>query len=129
VSSSVRIDKWLWAVRLYKTRTLAADACKAGHVLVDGRRVKPARDIHPGEVVQAKTGDITRIYRVLGLIERRVSAAAAREHAEDLTPPEELNKPRQPNYSRGIVRPRGAGRPTKKDRRALDALGEEPPAS
>jgi ribosome-associated heat shock protein Hsp15 len=121
---SVRIDKWLWAVRLYKTRTLAAEACKAGHVLVDDRHVKPAREVHVGEIIKAQTGEILRTVRVTGLIERRVSAPMARENAEDLTPPEELNKPRTPDYSRGIVRPKGAGRPTKRDRRKLEDLTE-----
>jgi ribosome-associated heat shock protein Hsp15 len=118
----VRVDKWLWAVRLYKTRALAADACKRGGVLVNGLPAKPSRDVHIGETVQAKTGQITRTVKVAGLIEQRVGAAIAREHAEDLTPPEEYNKPREPDYSRGIVRPKGAGRPTKKDRRDLDSL-------
>lgn len=126
MSNAPRIDKWLWAVRLYKTRTIAAEACKAGHVLVDGVRVKPSRAVRIGETIQAKTGDITRTVRVTGLIERRVAAAIAAENAEDLTPPEEYNKPREANYSRGIVRPRGAGRPTKKDRRQIDRIGEEP---
>jgi ribosome-associated heat shock protein Hsp15 len=128
VSKGVRIDKWLWAVRLYKTRTLAADACKAGRVLVNDREVKPSREVQVGEIVKAQTGDITRTVRVIGLIDKRVGAAVAREKAEDLTPPEEYNKPRESNFSRGIVRPKGAGRPTKKDRRAIDALVEPPPS-
>jgi ribosome-associated heat shock protein Hsp15 len=116
----VRIDKWLWAVRLYKTRTLAADACRAGHVRVNEQSVKPSRDVHRGEVIKAKTGHITRTVRVTGLIEQRVSATLARENAEDLTPPEEYAKPREPDYSRSIVRPRGSGRPTKKERRQIE---------
>ncbi len=122
VSNSVRIDKWLWAVRLYKTRTIAATACKNGKVLVDDQHVKPSRDVHVGEIIKAKTGDITRTVRVIGLIDKRVGAPVAREHAEDLTPPEEFNKPRDPNYSRGLVRPKGSGRPTKKERREIDSL-------
>jgi ribosome-associated heat shock protein Hsp15 len=122
MSEGVRIDKWLWAVRLYKTRTIAADACKRGDVLVNENSVKPSREVHLGEIVKAKTGQITRTTRVIGLIEQRVSATVARENAEDLTPPEEFSKPREPDYSRGIVRPKGAGRPTKKDRRAIDSL-------
>jgi len=125
VSQGVRIDKWLWAVRLYKTRSVAANACKAGHVMVGEQQAKPSRDVHIGEIVRAKTGEINRTVRVLGLIERRVGAAIAREHAEDLTPATEYNKPRQPDYSRGIVRPKGAGRPTKKERRAIDSIEED----
>lgn len=126
--SGIRLDKWLWAVRLYKTRTLAADACKSGHVLVNDKHVKPSREVHLGEIVKAQTGEIARTVRVSGLIQKRVSAPLARENAEDLTPPEEYNKPRQPDYSRGIVRPKGAGRPTKKERRALEEFTEENPA-
>jgi ribosome-associated heat shock protein Hsp15 len=122
--NAVRIDKWLWAVRLYKTRTIAAEAVKGGHVLVNETRVKPSRDVRIGEVIKARTGDINRTVRVRGLIERRVAAAAAREHAEDLTPPEEYTKAREPNFSRGIVRPKGAGRPTKKDRRAIEQFSD-----
>lgn len=126
MTHSVRIDKWLWAVRLYKTRTVAAEACKAGKVLVNDQHVKPSREVHLGEVIQAVTGDISRTVRVTGLIDKRVGAAIAREHAEDLTPPEEYNKPRERNYSSGIVRPKGAGRPTKKQRREIDAFNEKP---
>ena len=126
MNSAVRIDKWLWAVRLYKTRTVAAEACKAGHVLVDGERVKPAREVRVGAIIRAKTGDITRVYRVIGLIDKRVGASAVPPNAEDLTPAEEYSKPRSPNYSRGIVRPKGTGRPTKRDRRAIDAINEKP---
>lgn len=123
--SSVRLDKWLWAVRLYKTRTLAIEACKGGHVLVNEQRVKPSREVHLGEIVMARTGHIMRTVRVTGLIQQRVSAPQARENAEDLTPPEEYNKPREPDYSLGVVRPKGSGRPTKKDRRALEELAED----
>jgi ribosome-associated heat shock protein Hsp15 len=122
VSAGVRIDKWLWAVRLYKTRSLAAAQCKAGHVLINGQPVKPAREVRLGEIIQARTGHVTRTVRVAGLIEQRVSAPLAKENVEDLTPPEEYAEPREPDYSRGIVRPKGAGRPTKKDRRELARL-------
>lgn len=122
MSHGVRIDKWLWAVRLYKTRTLAAAACKSGKVRIQDQEVKPSRDVHVGEIIQAQTGDITRTVRVTGLIDKRVGAPVAKEHAEDLTPPEEYNKPREPSYTRGLVRPKGSGRPTKKERRALDSL-------
>jgi len=124
--NGVRIDKWLWAVRLYKTRTIAAEAIKGGHVLVNEARVKPSREVRIGEVIKARTGDMARIVRVSGLIERRVSAAAAREQMEDLTPPEEYSKPREPNFSRGLVRPKGSGRPTKKDRRAMEEFAGLP---
>ena len=120
MSSGVRIDKWLWAVRLYKTRTVAADACRAGEVQVNGQSVKPSRDVHIGEIIKARTGHITRTVRVTGLIQQRVGATLARENVEDLTPPEEFAKPREADYSRGTVRPRGSGRPTKRDRRKIE---------
>src|SRR3954466_11750397 len=101
MSNGVRIDKCLWAVRLYKTRNIAAAACKNGKVRVNDALVKPSRDVRIGEIIKAKTGDITRTVRVTGLIDKRVGAPVARQHAEDLTPPEEYNKPRDPNYSRG----------------------------
>src|SRR5215211_573595 len=120
--SSVRIDKWLWAVRLYKTRTLAANACRHGGVLVNGQPAKPSREVRLGETITAKTGHITRTVRVSGLIEKRVSAPVAAQNAQDHTPPEEYAKPREKDFSSGIVRPRGAGRPTKRDRRKLEEL-------
>ena len=79
MSNGVRIDKWLWAVRLYKTRTIAADACRRGDVLVNEQQVKPARDIHFGDIVKAKTGEIVRTVQVTGLIEKRVGPAIARD--------------------------------------------------
>jgi ribosome-associated heat shock protein Hsp15 len=101
---------------------VAAAACKSGKVLVNDHPVKASRDVHMGEVIKAQTGDITRTVKVIGLIDKRVGAPIAKENAEDLTPPEEYNKPRQPTYARGLVRPKGSGRPTKKDRRAIDSL-------
>ena len=122
----VRVDKWLWAVRLYKTRSLATQACKAGHVKVDGHPVKPSRNLHVGETLQARCGHVVRRMRVAELLERRVSAKDVLRFAEELAPPEDLRPPRQlPADSLSqplILRPKGAGRPTKRDRRRLDAL-------
>ena len=119
----VRIDKWLWAVRLYKTRSLAVQACKAGHVKVDGNNVKPARFIHIGETVQARCGFVRRKVKVLDLLERRVSAKEVADYLEDLTPPEDLRpKSNSKVLQPVILRERGAGRPTKRDRRKLDEL-------
>ncbi len=116
------MDKWLWAVRLYKTRSLAATACQAGHVKVGGTRVKPSRSIRVGEIVEARVGDIDRRVRVLRLLDRRVGAKVVAEYIEDLTPPEEYKKRQQPRLEPVFHRPKGAGRPTKKDRRLLDAM-------
>jgi ribosome-associated heat shock protein Hsp15 len=90
-----RLDKWLWAVRLYKTRSLSADACRLGHVLVNGQRAKPARDVHPGEIITAKTGAIQRTVKVRGVPPSRVGAKLVPDYLEDLTPAAEYEKPRE----------------------------------
>lgn len=119
---AVRLDKWLWAVRLYKSRSLAAEACANGKVQINGQDAKPARTVHVGELITARTGDITRTVKVKGLLENRVGAKLVANYLEDLTPPEELNKPRDTNFTTPMFRPKGAGRPTKRDRRRLDGL-------
>jgi ribosome-associated heat shock protein Hsp15 len=119
----VRLDKWLWAVRLYKTRSRAIAACHAGHVRIDGQRVKPSRPVRLGEIIEARTGEITRRYRVLDRLERRVSAKLVPQYAEDLTPEKEYLRPREARLDPFFRRPKGAGRPTKRDRRLLDRLG------
>lgn len=121
---SIRIDKWLWAVRLYKTRSLAAEACTAGKVTVGDQPVKPARSVRIGEVISAVTGDITRTVKVIGLVSKRVGAKLVAENLEDLTPPSEFEKKREPNFQPFAFRPKGSGRPTKKDRRSIDNLEE-----
>lgn len=119
----VRIDKWMWAVRLYKTRSLAMQACKAGHVKVDGHNVKPARFIHVGEMIQARCGFAQRKVKVLGLLQQRVSAKEVSYYLEDLTPPEDLRpKTNQKVPQPVILHKKGSGRPTKRDRRKLDEL-------
>ena len=120
--ASVRIDKWLWAVRLFKTRGLAADACAAGKVRIQELPVKPSRGVKVGEVVTAVVGDITRTVKVLGLTDRRVGAKFVPLLIEDRTPPSELQKPREPHFGPIALRPKGAGRPTKKDRRKIDSF-------
>jgi ribosome-associated heat shock protein Hsp15 len=119
--ASVRIDKWLWAVRLYKTRTEAADACRGGKVKLGGDALKPAREVRPGEILTVQAGEITRTVKVLGLLSRRVGAPLVSAYLEDLTPAEELAKPAQRRLAPIAVRPRGLGRPTKKDRRQMEA--------
>lgn len=122
VTHGVRIDKWLWAARLYKTRALAAAACRAGHVEIAGARVKPAREVHVGEIVRSRHGEITRTTRVAGLIESRVSAVLARQFAADLTPASEHEKRAAPDSKPVALRPKGSGRPTKKDRRVMERV-------
>lgn len=120
IAGNVRIDKWLWAVRLYKSRSLAIQACVAGHVRIGGDRVKPSREVHPGEVITALTGRVQRTVKVLASLQQRVGAVRVKEFAEDLTPPEEYERARAearnapPRYHPGF------GRPTKKQRRQID---------
>ena len=118
-STSVRLDKWLWAVRVYKTRTLAAAACRAGHVKIGGQNVKPARELRVSELIVARVGVITRTVRVLALTERRVGPKLVGRYLEELTPPEEFAKRREPKLPPVFWRPKGLGRPTKKERRAI----------
>jgi ribosome-associated heat shock protein Hsp15 len=118
----VRIDKWLWSVRLYKTRSLATEACRGGHVSIAGQPVKPSREVKINEIITAKTGDITHTVKVLALLDKRVGAQVAKSFAEDLTPASEYQKQREKVLEPMFFRPKGTGRPTKKDRRALEKL-------
>ncbi|MCL5096540.1 MAG: RNA-binding S4 domain-containing protein [Candidatus Omnitrophica bacterium] len=118
----MRIDKWLWAVRVYRTRTLAAEACRSGHVRIAGQPVKPSREVRIDETINARIGDLTKTIKVLGLTDRRVSADAAKAFAEDQTPPAEYEKARNKTLKPLFYRPKGLGRPTKKDRRAMEKL-------
>ncbi|WCJ58429.1 RNA-binding S4 domain-containing protein [Fontisphaera persica] len=119
---NVRLDKWLWAARVYKTRTLAAEACRAGHVKCEGMALKPAHPVRVGMHLTVQQGEITRTLRVLGLLERRVGAAVARQYVEDLTPPEEYQKRHAVERQPLVLWPKGMGRPTKKQRRQLRGL-------
>lgn len=126
----VRMDKWLWSVRLYKTRTLAAKACEGGHVRIEGQPVKSSRAVRVGEIISALTGDVTRTVKVLALLDRRMGASVVRTFLEDLTPPSEFEKRRERNLQPVSLRPKGSGRPTKKERRQwsrfLDTAAESP---
>ncbi len=119
----VRMDKWLWAVRIFRTRRQAAEACRAGHVRIAGRAVRPARLVAPGEVVAATVGRRTRIVRALELVERRVGARALARHLEDLAPVRE-RRPR-PEAAPAPRYDKAPGRPTKRDRRDLERLEED----
>ncbi|MBN2506742.1 MAG: RNA-binding S4 domain-containing protein [Verrucomicrobia bacterium] len=121
VPNRVRIDKWLWAVRLYKSRSLAAGACSAGHVHVSGRPVKPSREVQVGELITAATGRINRTVKVLALLGQRVGAGLVSQYLEDLTPAEEYARARADSGAAPVSFPKGWGRPTKKQRRQLDA--------
>ena len=117
-----RLDKWLWAVRLYKTRTLAAEAIRGGQVTLAGQPVKPSRDVKIGDTYQVRLGPLTRTVKVLAILEKRVGPKLAPTYAEDLTPASEYLKVMQARESAPIKRDPGAGRPTKRDRRALEKI-------
>lgn len=118
----VRIDKYLWAIRAFKTRTDAADACKGGKVKIGQVNAKPSRTVQAGDVIVVRKGVVTYTYKVVQPTESRVGAKLVPNYAEDLTPQEELDKLRAPVESFFVTRDRGAGRPTKKDRRELEQM-------
>jgi ribosome-associated heat shock protein Hsp15 len=120
MAERVRIDKWLWAVRIFKTRSQATEACKKGRVSIGNLAVKPSRELQPGEVVRVKVHPITRSFKVLALAEKRMSAKLAVDFVLDITPPEELELLDVQKNMNWNIRERGTGRPTKKDRRDLD---------
>jgi ribosome-associated heat shock protein Hsp15 len=121
MSKTVRIDKYLWAVRLFKTRTLATEACKKGRVTVDDMPAKPSRGISAGDIIEVKKMPVVYSYRVVDPIEKRVGAKIVEKFVEDITPQEELQKLEiQDDFF--VKRDRGAGRPTKKERRLLDDI-------
>jgi ribosome-associated heat shock protein Hsp15 len=117
----MRIDKWLWAVRIYKSRTLATEACAGGKVKIGGKSVKPSREVKTNEIITVQSGPVRKTYKVLGLIEKRGSAKTAAEYIQDITPEEEKLKAEIAHRSY-IARYKGTGRPTKKERRTIDKL-------
>ena len=121
----MRLDQWLWAVRVFKTRALAAEAIKGGHVRVNDAPCKPARDVRAGDTVVALVGIMTRTVRAIAAPKSRVAAQFVPEFAEDLTPPEEYARRTESNLQPPMLRPQGTGRPTKRERRETDRLGEE----
>lgn len=118
--AEARIDKWLWAARIFKTRTIAAHACKKGRISINGAQVKPSRMIKPGDVINVKKSPITYSFKVLQAIEKRVGAKLVPEIMENVTTPEQYELLEMSKISGFIDRARGTGRPTKKDRRSLD---------
>jgi len=117
----MRVDRWLWCVRLFKTRSNAIQACKAGHVKAEGQSIKASRLVRVGEVLTVRRGEITRTVRVTALLDRRVGAARVPAYMEDRTPHSEYQRLRDRRESpAGPVFPKGSGRPTKRQRRLLD---------
>lgn len=116
----MRLDQWLWCVRVFKTRVNSADAIKGGHATVNGQPCKPAREVKAGDLVVARVGEITRTVRFIAAPPSRVAAKLVAQFAEDLTPHAEYERRRDPNFVPVMLRNRGTGRPTKKQRRDLD---------
>jgi len=119
---SERVDKWLWAVRIFKTRSLATDACRAGSVAVNGRPAKASREVRIGELVIVRQGLILRTLAVRGVPPSRVSPKMVGAYCDDRTPPEEFQKAQKQRVQHFLARAKGSGRPTKRDRRLLDRL-------
>lgn len=126
-NNEARIDKWLWAARIFKTRTIAAAACKKGQVSMKGAQLKPSRTIREGDVIDVRKPPITYSFRVLQAIEKRVGAKLIPEILENVTAPEQYEILEMAKISGFVGRAKGLGRPTKKDRRSLDSFTSEVP--
>ena len=121
----VRMDKWLWSARLFKTRSLAADAIKGGQVTVDGNPVKPSREVKEGDVIQVQIDQLHKVVQVKTVIKNRVSAKQVPEVYTDLTPKEEYERIEFMHAYKAEWRDRGAGRPTKKERRMIERMKDD----
>lgn len=124
-TEEVRIDKYLWAIRVFKTRTDATDACKGGKVKVNDTDAKPSRNVKVNDIISIRKGVVTYTYRVVDLLEKRVGAKIVEQYAENLTPQSELDKLNAPVETFFLKRDRGTGRPTKKERRDMEKLWDE----
>ena len=120
--NEARVDKWLWAARIFKTRSIAADACKNGRVMVGGTTVKPSRVVKVGEIINVRKPPVTYSFKILKTIEQRVGAKLLPEIYENVTPADQYELLEMNRISGFVNRARGTGRPTKKDRRAMDAF-------
>lgn len=121
-TSAARLDKWLWAVRVFKTRPLATEACRGGDVEINGLTAKPARNIHLGEVVVVHQELMTRTLQVIAVPRSRVGAKLLVDFFKELTPASEFARLREHSLQRVLARAPGAGRPTKRERRTIDQL-------
>ena len=130
--NEVRIDKWMWATRIFKTRTIAAEACKKGRIMIGGVTIKPSRMIKVGDVIQVRKPPITFSFKVIGLIENRVGAKLVPNYLENVTTPDQYEILENPDFQSGNtdvefierMEAKGLGRPTKKDRRELEQFTE-----
>ncbi|MBP5711129.1 MAG: RNA-binding S4 domain-containing protein [Bacteroidales bacterium] len=123
VNLNIRIDKWLWMVRVFKTRSLATEACNAGKVKMNGNNVKPSKDVKTNEIYNIKIGQLDKTVQVIDTPKNRVGAALVPQFYTDLTPPEEYERVKMLNLS-FEHRDHGDGRPTKRDRRQIEYLKE-----
>ena len=121
----VRMDKWLWAARLFKTRSLATDAIKGGKVKIDGNPVKPSREVKEGDIIQVQIDQLHKIVEVKTVVKNRVSAKQVPEVYNDLTPKEEYERIEFMHAYKAEWRDRGAGRPTKKERRMIEKMKDD----
>ncbi len=119
---SIRIDKWLWTVRLFKTRSQASEACKGGKIKIEGQNAKPSRDVKVDDIIEIQSQSIKRRVKIIKIIKNRVAAKLVPELLKDLTPPEEYEKLEMIRLLNQEKRDRGTGRPTKKDRRTITRL-------
>lgn len=119
---TVRIDKWLWAVRIFKTRNQATEACRAGKVKLNGQSLKPSHEVKPGEDFSIQLGQLNKTVKVLNLVHNRLSAKLVNEYMQDLTPDEEYQRVEMQHETNYEYRDKGIGRPTKKHRRLIDKL-------
>jgi len=117
-----RIDKWLWSVRIFKTRSQATEACRKGKVKIDDQEVKPSREVKTGDIIKVDLKAFEKTVKVIDLLDKRVSAKLVQNYMEDLTPKEEYDKPQKIRETNYEYRERGAGRPTKKERRMIEKL-------
>ena len=118
--AEARIDKWMWAARIFKTRTIAAEACKKGRIQLNGAQAKPSRMVKPGDVIQVRKPPVTYSFKVLQAIEKRVGAKLVPEIMENVKTPDQYELLEMNKISGFVNRAKGTGRPTKKDRRDLD---------
>lgn len=125
--TEARVDKWLWAARIFKTRTMAAAACKKGQVSMKGSQIKASRMIKEGDIIDVRKPPVTYSFRVLQAIEKRVGAKLIPEVLENVTAPEQYEILEMSKISGFVNRAKGTGRPTKKDRRSLDEFQSEVP--
>ncbi len=124
IDKQIRVDKWLWAVRIFKTRNQATEACKKGRILIREQPVKPSRVLRINDIIQVKRPPLIYSFKVTGLLAKRLSARLVKDYIEDITPELELEKLKV-RETFFISRDKGSGRPTKKERRTMDKLRGE----